>query len=136
MITGKGLGWGGSPIRTEATGYGLVAFTREMLQTRGEDFEGQTVSVSGSGNVAIYSIEKLLALGAKPVTFSDSSGWVYRRRRPVDLEATQGNQGRSPVVGVADYVEGTPVRRAPHRRCRLGRPRRPRCSPVRYPVRN
>lgn len=106
MITGKGLGWGGSLIRTEATGYGLVAFTREMLQTRGEDFEGQTVSVSGSGNVAIYSIEKLLALGAKPVTFSDSSGWVYDAEG-VDLELLKEikdvRRGR-----VADYVKERP----------------------------
>lgn len=97
---------GGSLIRTEATGYGLVAFTRSMLKTRGEDLEGQTVSVSGSGNVAIYAIERLLEHGARPVTFSDSSGWVYDADG-VDLELLRDikevNRGR-----VADYVEERP----------------------------
>ena len=77
VLTGKGIGWGGSLIRPEATGYGAVYFAREMLTTRGETLEGKTCLVSGSGNVAQYTIEKLLDFGAKTVTVSDSSGWLY-----------------------------------------------------------
>jgi len=76
-LTGKGLNWGGSLIRPEATGYGNVYFANEMLKTRGESFKGKTVAISGSGNVAQYSIEKVLDLGGKPVTVSDSSGYIY-----------------------------------------------------------
>jgi glutamate dehydrogenase (NADP+) len=76
-ITGKGLGWGGSSMRPEATGYGAVYFAQEMLATRDDSLEGKTCLVSGSGNVAQYTVEKLLHLGAKPVTFSDSGGCVY-----------------------------------------------------------
>lgn len=76
-LTGKGLNWGGSLIRPEATGYGNVYFANEMLKTRGESFEGKTVAISGSGNVAQYSIQKVLDLGGKPVTVSDSSGYIY-----------------------------------------------------------
>lgn len=75
-LTGKGIGWGGAPVRTEATGYGAVFFLQEMLDMRGESVEGKTAIVSGSGNVAIYAIEKLLQLGAKPITVSDSSGFI------------------------------------------------------------
>ncbi|WP_040329887.1 NADP-specific glutamate dehydrogenase [Acidovorax delafieldii] len=77
VFTGKGLSFGGSLIRPEATGYGTVYFAQEMLQTRGQSFQGKTVSVSGSGNVAQYAVEKAMALGAKVVTVSDSSGTVY-----------------------------------------------------------
>ncbi len=77
-LTGKGLLWGGSLARTEATGYGTVYFARHMLRDRGEDIEGKTCLVSGAGNVAIYTIEKLYQLGAKPVTCSDSAGTVYQ----------------------------------------------------------
>ncbi len=77
MLTGKGLNWGGSLIRPEATGYGAVYFAAEMLATRNETLEGKTCLVSGSGNVAQYTTEKLLQLGAKVVTLSDSSGYVY-----------------------------------------------------------
>ncbi len=77
VLTGKGLQYGGSLIRPEATGYGLVYFAREMLATKGRSFEGATVSISGSGNVAQYACEKVLDLGGKPVTMSDSSGWIY-----------------------------------------------------------
>jgi glutamate dehydrogenase (NADP+) len=77
VLTGKGLGWGGSLIRPEATGYGAVYFAREMLATRGESLEGKTCLVSGSGNVAQYSVEKLLELGAKVITLSDSSGSIH-----------------------------------------------------------
>ena len=77
FITGKGLAFGGSLIRTEATGYGCVYFAQEMLNRRGDALEGKTCVVSGSGNVALYTIEKALALGAKVVTASDSSGFIY-----------------------------------------------------------
>ena len=77
VLTGKSLGWGGSLIRPEATGYGCVYFAAEMLATRNQTLEGKTCLVSGSGNVAQYTIEKLLDLGAKVVTFSDSSGYIY-----------------------------------------------------------
>ncbi len=76
VLTGKGLTWGGSEVRTEATGYGLVFFTAEMLATRGDSFDGKRVVVSGSGNVAIYAIEKAQQLGAHVVACSDSSGYV------------------------------------------------------------
>lgn len=77
VLTGKGLAWGGSLIRPEATGYGAVYFAAEMLATRNETLEGKTALVSGSGNVFQYTAEKLLQLGAKPVTASDSSGYIY-----------------------------------------------------------
>jgi glutamate dehydrogenase (NADP+) len=77
VLTGKGLNWGGSLIRPEATGYGAVYFASEMLGTRKETMEGKICLVSGSGNVAQYTIEKILDLGGKPVTASDSSGYVY-----------------------------------------------------------
>jgi glutamate dehydrogenase (NADP+) len=77
VFTGKGLNWGGSLIRPEATGYGSVYFAAEMLATRGETLEGKVCLVSGSGNVAQYTVEKLLQMGAKPVTLSDSNGGIY-----------------------------------------------------------
>jgi glutamate dehydrogenase (NADP+) len=77
VLTGKGLAYGGSLIRPEATGYGLVYFAREMLSTQGKSFEGATVSFSGSGNVAQFACEKVLDLGGKPLTMSDSSGWIH-----------------------------------------------------------
>lgn len=77
VLTGKGLKWGGSLIRPEATGYGNVYFAQEMLKTRGEDFRGKICAVSGSGNVAQYTVEKLNQLGAKVVTLSDSNGTIY-----------------------------------------------------------
>ncbi len=77
VLTGKGLTFGGSLARTEATGYGLLYFTNAMLKKNGIDIAGKTVSVSGAGNVAIYAIEKAYQLGAKPVTCSDSTGWIY-----------------------------------------------------------
>jgi glutamate dehydrogenase (NADP+) len=75
-LTGKGIGWGGAPVRTEATGYGCAIFVREMLATRGTSFDGRRVVVSGSGNVAIYTIEKVAQLGGLVVACSDSSGYV------------------------------------------------------------
>ncbi len=76
-LTGKGQGWGGSRLRPEATGYGLCYFAKQMLATRGESFEGKTVLVSGSGNVAQYAAQKAMRLGAKVVTFSDSNGFIH-----------------------------------------------------------
>ena len=77
VLTGKGTNWGGSLIRPEATGYGLVYFAINMLETQDDALEGKTVTISGSGNVAQYACEKLIELGAKPVTLSDSSGFIY-----------------------------------------------------------
>ena len=77
VLTGKGLSYGGSLARTQATGYGLLYLTDEMLRCNGHDLKGKTVAVSGAGNVATYAIEKAWQLGAKPVTCSDSTGWVY-----------------------------------------------------------
>jgi glutamate dehydrogenase (NADP+) len=77
VLTGKGLTYGGSLARTEATGYGLCYFTDEMLKANGKSFEGKIVSISGSGNVAIYATQKATELGAKVVTLSDSNGYIY-----------------------------------------------------------
>ena len=77
VLTGKGLSYGGSLARTQATGYGLLYLTDEMLRCNGHDLKGKTVAVSGAGNVATYAIEKAWQLGAKPVTCSDSTGWIY-----------------------------------------------------------
>ena len=106
VLTGKGLAWGGSLVRTEATGYGTVLFAQSMLATKGESLEGKKVLVSGAGNVAIYAIEKAQQLGATPITFSDSSGYVVDEAG-VDLEllkqVKEVERGR-----VADYVERRP----------------------------
>jgi len=77
VLTGKGLSWGGSKIRPEATGYGTVYFAQSMLKTKGESFDGKSVVISGSGNVAQYAAEKAIALGAKILTLSDSGGYIY-----------------------------------------------------------
>lgn len=77
VLTGKGASWGGSLIRPEATGYGNVYFAQNMLATKGDSFEGKTVTISGSGNVAQFAAEKAIELGAKVVTMSDSSGYIY-----------------------------------------------------------
>src|SRR5260221_6583324 len=77
VLTGKGLNWGGSLIRPEATGYGAVYFASEMLATRNETLQDKVCLVSGSGNVAQYTVEKLLQLGAKPISLSDSDGYIY-----------------------------------------------------------
>ena len=77
VLTGKGLSWGGSKIRPEGTGYGTVYFAQSMLKTQNEDFEGKTVAISGSGNVAQFAAEKVIQLGGKVVTLSDSGGYIY-----------------------------------------------------------
>jgi glutamate dehydrogenase (NADP+) len=85
VITGKGLSWGGSLVRKEATGYGAVYFVEEMLKTKKETFEGKICVVSGSGNVAIYTVEKIHQLGGKVVAMSDSNGYIYDKKG-IDLE--------------------------------------------------
>jgi glutamate dehydrogenase (NADP+) len=105
-LTGKGLGWGGSLIRPEATGYGVVYFAQEMLAAHGLDIEGMTCLVSGSGNVAQYTVEKLLDAGAKPVTLSDSGGFVHdphgidRDRLAWVMELKNVRRGR-----IAEYAD-------------------------------
>ena len=88
VLTGKGLSYGGSLVRTEATGYGLLYLTEEMLKMNGKDIAGKTIAVSGSGNVVIYATEKAQQLGAKVVTMSDSTGWVYDAEG-IDLAAVK-----------------------------------------------
>ena len=88
VLTGKGVGYGGSLASTEATGYGTVYFVQEMLKDNGDSFEGKTVVVSGSGNVAIYAIQKATELGAKVVACSDSNGYIYDKNG-IDLETVK-----------------------------------------------
>ena len=88
ILTGKGLTYGGSYVRTEATGYGLVYLVQHILETRGRSLEGRTVAVSGAGNVAIFAVEKAQQLGAKVVSVSDSDGYIYDADG-VDLEAVK-----------------------------------------------
>ena len=119
-LTGKGISWGGSLVRTEATGYGTVLFAAEMLRTRGEDLDGRRVVVSGSGNVAIYAIAKAQALGAHVVAFSDSSGYVVDEAG-VDVELLREvkEQQRGRVKDYADrrpgasFVEGSSIWQVP-----------------------
>ena len=94
VMTGKGLTWGGSVIRPEATGYGAVYFAAEMLKTRKEELKGKVCLVSGSGNVAQYTVEKLNSLGAKPVTLSDSTGYIYDEagNRPGETRIRHGSE--------------------------------------------
>ncbi|MGG6314047.1 NADP-specific glutamate dehydrogenase [Paenibacillus macerans] len=106
VLTGKGLTYGGSLTRTEATGYGLVYFTAEMLKSKGETFEGKTVVVSGSGNVSIYAIEKAQQLGAKVVACSDSGGYVYDANG-IDL-STVKRLKEVERRRIKDYVEEHP----------------------------
>jgi glutamate dehydrogenase (NADP+) len=108
-LTGKGLGWGGSPLRPEATGYGTCYFAQAMLATRNESFEGKTVVISGSGNVAQYAAQKTLQLGGKPVTFSDSNGYIHdpegidENKLQYVLELKNIFRGR-----ISEYVERYP----------------------------
>src|SRR5262249_16640079 len=109
VLTGKGLGWGGSLIRPEATGYGAVYFAEEMLGTRGDSLAGKACLVSGSGNVAQYTVEKLLDLGAKPMTLSDSGGVIYdkdgidREKLAFVIELKTVMRGR-----ISEYAERFP----------------------------
>lgn len=110
VLTGKSLNWGGSLVRPEATGYGSVYFASEMLATRGQTLEGKTCLVSGSGNVAQYTIEKLLEMGARPVTFSDSDGYIFdeagvtREKLAFIMKLKNVRRGR-----VRDYVGEYPA---------------------------
>ena len=109
VLTGKGLEWGGSLARTEATGYGLCYYTAEALdKLRGDSFEGKTVAISGSGNVAIFATEKAQALGAKVVTASDSNGYIYDPNG-IQLDVVKdiklGHRGR--IKEYADRVPGS-----------------------------
>ena len=110
VLTGKGMSWGGSLIRPEATGYGLVYFVREMLGTKGESLEGKTVAISGSGNVAQFACEKVLDLGGKPVTFSDSSGFIHdpagidREKLAWVMDLKNNRRGR--ISEYADHFDG------------------------------
>ena len=105
VLTGKGLTYGGSLARTEATGYGLCYFTNEMLQANGKSFEGQTVVISGSGNVAIYATEKATQYGAKVVALSDSNGYIYD---PEGIELDLVKQIKEVERGrIKEYAERT-----------------------------
>jgi len=110
VMTGKGLTWGGSVIRPEATGYGAVYFAEEMLKTRKEDLKGKTALVSGSGNVSQYTVEKLIRLGARPVTVSDSSGYIFdeegitREKLAFVMELKNVRRGR--ISEYADKFKG------------------------------
>lgn len=133
VLTGKGLGWGGAQARTEATGYGCVLFTAEMLKARGDDLSGRRVAVSGSGNVALYATEKAQQLGAEVITCSDSSGYVVDEKG-IDLDllkeikevgragsrSTPSGAGPGPVSSAAPASGRCPVTS----RC----PARPRTS--------
>jgi glutamate dehydrogenase (NADP+) len=111
VMTGKGLTWGGSVIRPEATGYGAVYFAEEMLKTRKEDLKGKTALVSGSGNVAQYTVEKLISLGAKPVTMSDSTGYIFDEegitREKLAFVMDLKNVRRGRISEYADKFKGT-----------------------------
>ena len=110
VLTGKGRSYGGSLIRPEATGYGLVYFAREMLATKGKSFEGATVAISGSGNVAQFACEKVLDLGGKPVTMSDSSGFIHdpagidREKLAWIMDLKNNRRGR--IKEYADHFDG------------------------------
>lgn len=110
VLTGKGINWGGSLIRPEATGYGTVYFAKEMLATKNENFHGKTVVISGSGNVAQYALEKVIHLGGKVVTVSDSSGYVYApggfHSEHLDFLMELKNVRRGRVKEIADKYDG------------------------------
>ena len=110
ILTGKGINWGGSLIRPEATGYGTVYFAKEMLATKNDDFHGKTVAISGSGNVSQYALEKVIHLGGKVVTVSDSSGYVYApngfHTEHLDFLLELKNVKRGRVKEIADQFEG------------------------------
>ena len=110
VLTGKGLNWGGSLIRPEATGYGTVYFAKEMLATKNDSFKGKTVAISGSGNVAQYALEKVIHLGGKVVTVSDSSGYIHAptgfHSEHLEFLKELKNVRRGRVKEIADKFEG------------------------------
>src|SRR5205814_1911619 len=110
VMTGKGLTWGGSVIRPEATGYGAVYFAAEMLKTRKEELKGKTCLVSGSGNVAQYTVDKLISLGGKAVTLSDSTGYIYDEagidREKLGFVMDLKNNRRGRISEYADKFKG------------------------------
>ena len=110
VLTGKGRNWGGSLIRPEATGYGTVYFAKEMLATKNDDFHGKTVVISGSGNVAQYALQKVIHLGGKVVTVSDSSGYVHApggfHSEHLDFLMELKNVKRGRVKEIADKYDG------------------------------
>ncbi len=110
VMTGKGLTWGGSVIRPEATGYGAVYFAAEMLKTRKEEMKGKVCLVSGSGNVSQYTVDKLISLGAKAVTLSDSSGYIYDEagidREKLAFVMDLKNERRGRIAEYADKFKG------------------------------
>lgn len=110
ILTGKGANWGGSLIRPEATGYGNVYFAKNMLATKNDSFKGKTVAISGSGNVAQYALEKVIHLGGKVVTVSDSSGYVYApdgfHSEHLDFLMDLKNVRRGRVKEIADKFDG------------------------------
>src|SRR5574344_2446017 len=109
VLTGKGLPFGGSLIRTEATGYGLIYFADEMLSKIGDNFKGKVCSVSGDGNVAEYAVEKLLQLGAKPVTMSDSSGFIYDADGITQEKLDFVKEFRAEHKKISEYVKKYPT---------------------------
>lgn len=115
VLTGKGLTYGGSLARTQATGYGLCYFTDEMLKAHGKSFKGQTVVVSGSGNVAIYAVEKATELGAKVVAMSDSNGYVYDKDG-IDLDVVKQLKEveRKRIKEYVTLKPGTEYHEGPH----------------------
>jgi glutamate dehydrogenase (NADP+) len=110
VLTGKGLNWGGSLIRPEATGYGTVYFAKEMLATKNDSFKGKTVAISGSGNVAQYALEKVIHLGGKVLTVSDSSGYIHApngfHSEHLEFLKELKNVRRGRVKEIADKFEG------------------------------
>ncbi|GGP86915.1 glutamate dehydrogenase [Saccharothrix coeruleofusca] len=106
VLTGKGLTWGGSQVRTEATGYGTVFFVEEMLKVRGDSFDGKKVVVSGSGNVAVYAVEKVQQLGGTVIACSDSNGYVVDERG-IDLDLLKEIKEKR-RARISDYAEARP----------------------------
>ena len=117
VLTGKGLNWGGSLIRPEATGYGCVYFAQEMLKKAGDSFEGKNVVISGSGNVAQYATQKVIQLGGKVISLSDSAGTVYDKEGITEeklqwvMDLKNNKRGRIKEYSKefkVDYLDGKP----------------------------
>lgn len=114
VLTGKGYNWGGSFLRPEATGYGCVYFVNYMLEGASKKLKGLTAAVSGSGNVAQYAVEKLIQLGAKPLTMSDSTGTIYVEsgidKEILDCVMQVKNVERKTLKSVAERMTGVSIR--------------------------